>query len=309
MADKFRLPSVLTIASLLAVSCNSPDGTNLPDSQSGVNPGGPALGVSPVMDHEDEQNLSSYVNDSATGDISNAGIGFNLRQGLGGGFGFPLWGIMLIPNSKCVTVTGLPSGGSSSSSSSSSGSNGNFDITETFNCPNITGSIQVQNSNASTGDSFSFDENITISNSSGDSRSTDDTLSVSKTTATDVVGIGKTFDDTFGDGTNTYEAKGSSSYTLTPTSATQAFQGGAIQFSSSMDFTKNGSGLGTFDVTSNGLTYAACGLNAGTIDLTNGTWSCVITFSGCGRPSMSCTNPNPSPSPTPSATPSGSVGQ
>ena len=94
------------------------------------------------------------------------------------------------------------------------------------------------------------------------------------------------FDNTFTNGTNSYQVRGGSMEVITPTNTANPGAGGTVQLSSSVDYLKNGSDLGMFTVSSSGLEYASCGLDAGTMTMVNGSNSYVLTFNGCGNTSL-----------------------
>jgi hypothetical protein len=314
MPYSFRLVPVLAVALVMVVSCNggsSDNGAVTPTSLSSVSSGTttseitasevttietPAPVTSSILGSQDQQILSQYMNDTATGDIMNTSAGAQIGLGLDGSFGFPLMGLMMTPNANCVSISGAPSKGAVTSSDT--------DVTVTFTCPGIVGTLEMTFSSSSTGSSFELSENVTVSNASGESRAMDDTISISKTTATGVVVLEKTIDDNVVVGSTSYEIEGDLIDTLTPTEAARSFQGGMVQISATLNVTKNGDTLGTFNIASDALEYSTCGLSGGSIDFENGSNSCELSYLGCGNPSYSCSGPSPTPSAKPSPEPS-----
>jgi len=110
--------------------------------------------------------------------------------------------------------------------------------------------------------------------------------------------VTRTFDDTIIDTQgNTYVAQGSVTDVVTPNETCHPCDGGTVTVTGSFTLTKNGSAVGTFTVTSSGLAYNCNGLDAGDIEFTDTTDDVVITFSGCGKvtitdngQSLSCNN-------------------
>jgi hypothetical protein len=240
--------------------------------------GSGAPGGASVAASGETQVLARYVNDSVvTGDVQGAAFSGSINLAGGSAGFFALGGETLLPgNLTCVTVSNL-------------GTAGNFDILETFKCPNITGTVETKGTRTS----FDITTKVDLTGKTG-SGTIDSDLSLSKDATSGALALKRTFDDTFKDATDSYEAKGSTDDSVTPDPKTPG--SGSIQLSQTLDFSKDGVSAGSFSVTSTGLMYSGQCLVAGTIKITGPKESCTLTFTApaaspipvCAKPATAC---------------------
>jgi hypothetical protein len=243
---------------------------------------------SPVTPSADDQTLARYVSNSVAANdlqdttlptVPNGGGG----QGNGGitipaGF-FSLPGEFLAPTTtSCVNTT-------------NNGTAGNVDLLETFNCPDLTGTVETK------GTKTSFDVTVKLTLTGAlDSGTIDSDLTVTKDATTGDLTSARTFDDTFKVGADSFEAKGSSNDSVTPDAQTPG--SGAISLNQTVTFSKNGASTGSYTVTSTGLMYANGCLDAGSIKIVGTTQTCTVTFAAagtavagipaCAKPTVAC---------------------
>jgi len=226
-----------------------------------------------VMANGYSAELAQYFETFLQADVENAYNGPNLLSGTTGDFQLAFFGNFRDPKNTCVTVTNTNSGS-------------NIDELFTYNCTGNAGTVEAKSASGTTAQNF---EVITNANLVGiDYPSNTETIDSDYTVSvvTGVMTVTKHFDDTFATTNYNYEAKGNSSDVVTPTDITQPLNGGTIQVSSTFQYLINGTSYGTVAATSSGLGYSSCGLNTGSITFADGATTLILTFNGCGTPTL-----------------------
>lgn len=231
---------------------------------------------STVMSPQDAKVMASETLSSSDSDLSNV-LSASFFAGQINGFQFAHVGLGMLAFSainNCVTKNVV------------SDTANNIDVIFTFKCPNVNGTYEFKAMNsAANGSSYEVINNLVFSDNAGDSVSTNSDSSIAKSAAS-VITINKKYDDVIKIGANSLERKGNASIVYTPDNANMPFMGGIVQISGSFDTIKNGMDAGAVTVSSKNLHRAICGFDSGSLEIKNAANDFVITFSGCGKVSV-----------------------
>jgi hypothetical protein len=249
------LVALIAALMLTLISCS---GGNSPNNNSENN-----VASIPASD-QDVVTLAQYFQGEAQSELQNTANGQAIVSGSATSIEFSDLGVLLTPESGCMTVDSTASGADK-------------EVLFIFICNSITGTLDVSSTIAST-TSYDLVTKITLVDPN-DTRNIERINSENTVSASSgVLTINKTFDNTFTNSTDSYEIKGTTSYVVNTTNST-------ISLSSSITYFKDGSSMGAFTISSSGLEYASCGLDAGTLTIKNGVNTYIATFSsGCGNP-------------------------
>lgn len=242
---------------------SSPNGATSPDS-SGPTPATPEAVQAQVPD------------DTLTSEISNAAVSVVLGAGVAKAATNQT---TLIPPLSVDSIPALPSPACISVANTSTGID--IDIVETLNCPAVTGAISISGTE---GVSLSlvtqFDHTLPNDASSSSAATTE----VTENLRTGVLTASHIFDHKFAGPEIQFEAQGTGSLVLTP----EGPDAGTAVVQGQGTFLKVGGLPESYNVTSSGVTFEACGINGGTLEIVTTTRQCSITYTACGTQNVAC---------------------